>query len=85
VKVVHVLPDFLNRSNKLVSDLHGDRNGLLRPGVPVVDVHIRPANRRFMDFDQDVVEADFRHRNVFQPDTGSGCGFDECLHSYGYR
>ena len=49
---------------------HGDR--LLRPGVPVVDVHVGAADAGAQHPDQHVVDADLRLRHVLQPQPGLG-------------
>ena len=44
---------------------------LLRPVVPFVDVQIGAADAGAVDADQDVVDADLRFGNVFEPQPGS--------------
>ncbi len=82
-KVVNVGADFCNGADKLVADMHGDRNCFVGPGIPVVDVNVRAANRRFVNLDQDIVDSDFRHRNIFQPDTRFRFGFYQGFHFHG--
>ena len=43
-----------------------DRNRMLRPFVPVINMHVRAADRRLADFDLHVVFAAFRDRHLFQ-------------------
>ena len=42
----------------LVAHGHGHRDGLLRPGIPVVDVHVGAADRGLGDLDEHIVGAD---------------------------
>src|SRR5687767_6016017 len=64
----------------LVPDGHRHRNRLLRPGIPIVDVHVGAADRGLHDLDEDVVRADGWHRDVLHPDAGAGFTLDQCLH-----
>ncbi len=57
---------------------HGDR--LLRPGVPVVDVHVRAADGVLEHADEHVVHADLGAGDFFEPQAGLGAAFDEGLH-----
>jgi hypothetical protein len=56
------------------------RDGLARPIVPLVDVHVGAANARAVHADQDVVDADAGLVDVFQPEAGLVFAFDECFH-----
>ncbi len=64
----------------LMADRHGHRNGLLRPLIPLVDVHVGAADRRLGDLDQHVVRADRRLRDIHHPDAGSRFFLDERFH-----
>ena len=57
-----------------VADGHRDRDGLLGPGVPLVNVHVGAADRGLGDLDQHIVRADLGLRYIVQPDAG-GCFF----------
>ena len=59
---------------------HGD--GLLRPGVPVVDMHVGAADARAEDFDQHVVDADFGHRHFIEPQALAGFLLDQRSHRF---
>ena len=72
--------DPLDHTDKLMADDHRHRDGLLRPGVPVINVNISSADRSLLDPDEHVIVADFRHRNFFQPKTGFGFAFHQRLH-----
>src|SRR3954453_15215011 len=50
-KALHVIPDSINNTGKLVPDRHRHWNGILRPLIPVVDVHVSPADRRLQHTD----------------------------------
>ena len=76
----HPIADPLDDADKFMPDDHRHRDRLLRPGVPVINVDIGPADRSFLDPDEDIIVADFRHRHVLQPKTGFGFAFDQCLH-----
>ena len=76
----YVIADAIDNADKLVADRHRHRNRFLRPGIPVVDVHVGPADRRFQDANQHVVAADFWNRNFLQPEPRLGFGFHDRFH-----
>src|SRR2546428_120501 len=63
-KIRHVRPDVGHFAHEFMSDDHRHGNGLLRPGVPFVDVEVGAANTRAVHADQHVVDADLRHRHL---------------------
>jgi hypothetical protein len=69
-EVVNVASDLNDRADKLVSHRHRDRNGLLSPLIPVVNVNVRSTDSRLLDLDKHIIDPDFRNRNLFQPKTG---------------
>ena len=69
LKAAHFLTNPHHFADIFVTDHHRHRNGLLRPLIPVVDVHVGPANGGLADFNQQIVMADFRFRYVGHPDA----------------
>ena len=69
LKAAHFLTNPHHFADVFVTDHHRHRNGLLRPLIPVVDVHVGPANGGLADFNQQIVMADFRFRYVGHPDA----------------
>ncbi len=69
-----------HRSDEFMAGHHRHRNGLLRPLVPVVDMHVGAADRRLLDLDQHIVRADLRHRHLFHPDARFGLGLHQRPH-----
>ena len=63
-----------------MADNHGDGNGFLGPVVPVVDMQVRTTNPCAVHLNEDIVDADFRFRDIFKPKAGSCVSFYECLH-----
>ncbi len=51
-----------------------------RPRVPRLDVEVRAADAGLVDPDQDVVDADGRHRHVAQLEARAGVGLDQGEH-----
>ena len=47
----------------------------LRPFVPLVHVEVGAADSGFGDLDEDIVQSDFGHRDVFHPDAVFGISF----------
>jgi hypothetical protein len=68
-EIVHVTADCRNRADELMSDGHRRRNCLLRPRVPVPNMHVGAANRCFVNFYENIVDANFWHRRFIQPQT----------------
>ena len=71
----------LNHAAELMAHMHPYRNGLLGPFIPIPNMKIRAANGCFMNFDQDVIRADFRHRNIHQFQTGACLRFYKSFHA----
>jgi hypothetical protein len=81
-EIVNIAPDFNNPAHKLVTYGHGDRNGLLGPLIPVVDVNVRAADRRLVNLDEDVIDSRFRDWNFFKPEAWLPSGFDQRFHGF---
>ena len=64
-----------------MADGHGHGDGFLRPGIPVVYVHVGAADRRAVHLDEHVVVSDGGFRYVLQPDTGFRACLDQCFHN----
>ena len=54
-----------------MTDREPERNGLLRPGIPIIDVQIRSADPGGEYADLDVIDACCRFGNLFQPQASS--------------
>ena len=80
VEAAHFHAQFDDFAGILVTHGHGHGHGFLRPGIPVVDVHVGAADGRSMHFDEYVVVADGRLRDVLQPDAGFRACLDQCFH-----
>ena len=65
-EVVHTGPDSLDHANELVADDHRDRNGFLRPRIPIVDMQVGAADRGPLNAHQNVVRPDLGHWNFFK-------------------
>ena len=80
LEVVDVAADRDDPADELVADHHRHGDGLLRPGVPVVDVDVGAADGRLVDLDQHVVDADFGHGISSSHRPGCGMLLDEGFH-----
>ena len=69
-------------AHKLVPDGHGHRNGLLGPGVPVINMNVGAADGGLADLDQNIVMADLGYRNLFHPDPDLGLGLYQRFHFF---
>src|SRR5260370_11490526 len=76
----HVIANKIDSPDKFVADGHRHRDRFLRPGVPVIDVYVCPADGSFDDPNQHVIATDFGNGNFFQPKTGLGSAFHDGLH-----
>src|SRR6266480_6472175 len=69
-KSFHVIANGINNPDKLVADGHRHRNRFLRPGVPVINMHISSTDRCFQNTDEHLVAANSWNGNLFKPETG---------------
>ncbi len=79
-KPFHPAADPLDDSDVLVPDHHRDRDRLLRPGIPVVNVNISPADRGLFDSDENIIVADLRHGHLFEPQARLRFALHQGLH-----
>ena len=61
---LHIRADFLDRANEFMADHHRRFDRFLRPVVPIIDMHIRAADRRLFDLDQHVIDAGRGHGHI---------------------
>ena len=80
-EAAHLAADLDDLARILVTHGHRHRHRLLRPGVPVVDMHVGAANGGATHFDEDVVVADRGLRHILHPDPGFRASLDQCFHS----
>src|SRR5579875_2930606 len=74
--------DFNNFADEFVSDNQGNGDGALRPRVPLVDVEVGTANACGEDANFDVVGANFRLGNLFEPEPTFGAGLHQSFHDF---
>jgi len=79
-EIVNIASDLNDPAHKLVTDRHGNRNSLLSPFIPVVNVNVRAADGGLVNLDKDVIDPHLRDRNLFQPEAGLPFGFDQGFH-----
>jgi hypothetical protein len=79
-EVLDVGADFNDFADEFVADGHGNGNRFARPGVPFINVDVGAADAGAINFDEDVVEADFGGGNVFQPEAGFSLALNQCFH-----
>ena len=76
VEIGDVGADLGDLADEFVADHQAHGDGLLRPIVPLVDMHVGAANACAMHADQNVVDADAGLLDVFQPEAGFIPAFD---------
>ncbi len=84
-KVVHIFADFDDLADELMADDHRHGDGLLRPGVPFVDVQVGAADAGAVHLDEHVVDAAFGIGHILEPEAGFGFRFDEGFHKSGKK
>ena len=75
-EIFHIRAYLDNLPDEFMADRHGDGDGLAGPLVPFVDVEVGAAYASAFDTDENVVNADFRLRDVFEPQARFGVSFD---------
>jgi len=79
-EALHTCADALDDADILVADDHRYWDRFLRPGVPIVDMDVSPADRRLLDSDEHIIVTDCGHRHFFQPEAWLGLLFHERAH-----
>ena len=69
LETLHLAADLRHHAHEFVAHGHGHGDGLLRPGVPVVDVDVGAADGGLLDLDEQVVGPDLGFGHVLQPDA----------------
>src|SRR5689334_5633785 len=76
----YLIADRIDNSDELVADRHRHRYRFLSPRVPIVNVDISAADRRFHNANPDIIAAHFGHRDFLQPKPRLRLGFYHCFH-----
>jgi hypothetical protein len=80
-----IAPQTLDVTGELVADDHRDRDVLLGPLVPFVDVEVGAADPRGVDPDQDIIRPGLGHRDVLESETVFIGMLYQCSHDAGSR
>ena len=72
--------DFNDFTTILVADRRSDFDRFLGPFIPVVNMQIGAADGGLMDFDLDIIGANFWYWNFLQCQTRTCLGLDQCIH-----
>src|ERR1035438_8649914 len=67
-------------SDELMADGHRHGDGLLRPVVPFINVDVRAADSGPQYLDHHIVDPDFGHVHVFEPETRLAAAFHQSFH-----
>jgi len=78
--LVHALAQRRDLAHVFVSDDLGRLHMLLGPLVPLVDMHVRAADRRLVNFDLHLARLGFRHGNPGQDQSFRGGWLDNRVH-----
>src|SRR6202034_4486536 len=80
----HFAADVHDLARVCMTDRHRRRDGFLRPGIPVVDVHVGTANGGAVDFGEHIVVTDRRLGHVLHPDSRFRASFHQCFHQLAF-
>src|SRR5262249_53627524 len=72
--------DVDNGAHELVPDDEWRGDGVLRPGVPVINVEIGAADASTQHANEDIIDADRWYWHILQPQAWLGLALDQCLH-----
>ncbi len=78
----HVFAHKIDNPHKFVTDGHRDGDRFLRPGVPIKDVDVSPADGRLHDADEHIVTVKFGNGNFFEPKPWLGAVFYHGPHRF---
>ena len=78
--VLYAAAHLHNLADILVTDGHRGLDSVLGPLIPVVDVEVSTANGYFPNLYKNIVHADFRHRDIFHPDSRFSILLYKCFH-----
>ena len=67
--ILHSCTNFSNDTNVFMTDSHRSFYCFLTPFIPFIDMEVCTADCSFFDFNEDVVNTDLRHWNIFHPNT----------------
>ena len=81
----HFLADLGHCAHEFMPGHHRHRHRLLRPLVPVPDVHVGTADRALAYLDQHVVGADLGNRHPFHPYARLRLRLDQRTHHVGHQ
>ena len=80
LKSPYTFPFFYNLSNVLMACSKANRNGMLRPVIPLINVYIRSTDCCLMNLDLHIIRSHFRDRNSLHPETFFRFFFYQCPH-----
>ena len=85
----HLIPNSVgascdNLAAKLMPDDHRDGDRLLRPRIPLIDMHIGATDCGLADLDQNVIDIRFWNRDLLHPDAWLRLQLDESSHVAGH-
>src|SRR5215472_8561055 len=83
VEITDVGSNFHDFAYKLMTNYERNRDCLLRPRVPFVNVQVCSANAGCEDPDLHIVDADLRLGHILYPKTTLRMRFDQCLQPCG--
>ena len=78
----HVFAHKIDNPHKFVTDGHRDGDRFLRPGVPIIDVDVSPADGCLHDANEHIVTVNFGNGNFFEPKPWLGPAFHDRLHRF---
>ena len=84
LKIADGAADLIDHADEFMPDHHRNRDRLLRPRVPIIDVDVGAADRSLLDADENIIGPDFGDWNLLQLESRFGPAFYERLHRFAH-
>ena len=81
-KAFYVIANKIDNADKLMTDGHRHRNRFLGPGVPIIDVHVGPADGGLEDANEHVIAPNLWNRHFLEPQPRLGLSLHDRLHCF---
>ena len=77
---LYTFPFFYDLSNILMTCCKSDRNRMLCPVIPLIDMYIRSTDCCLVDLDLHIIRSYFRNRNTLHPQSFLRFFLYQCPH-----
>ena len=81
-KAFHVIADRIDNTDKFMANCHRHGNCLLRPRIPIINVHVSATDGGLQYPNEHIIALNFWDRNFLEPETGLGFRFYDGFHRF---